>query len=152
GDYLSYYQDAVATEAYMGTARRRVSMRRHLRLIDYRLHEGCNARAWVTVQVKAPIELPYDDVRFITLQPGALPDAGAALRPDAERLVAPSSYEVFEPMGRQVISLSPYHNEIDLWTWGEDECCIPAGSTRATLKDQWIADPAAGNERGSKKR
>src|SRR5204862_2931344 len=47
GDQLSYFQDAVATEAYLSTARRRVSVRRHARLLDYRLHEGCNARAWV---------------------------------------------------------------------------------------------------------
>jgi hypothetical protein len=31
GDQLSYYQDAVATEAYLGTARRRTSVRRHAR-------------------------------------------------------------------------------------------------------------------------
>lgn len=31
GDYLSYYQDAAATEAYLGTARRRPSIRRHTR-------------------------------------------------------------------------------------------------------------------------
>ena len=47
GDYLSYYQDAVGTEAYLGTARQRISVRRHARLVDYQLHEGCNARAWV---------------------------------------------------------------------------------------------------------
>ena len=47
GDQLSYYQDAVATEAYLGTARRRVSVRRHARLLDYPMHDGCNARAWV---------------------------------------------------------------------------------------------------------
>src|SRR3712207_7620689 len=41
GDYLSYYQDAVATEAYLETARRRISVRRHVRLIDYPMHEGC---------------------------------------------------------------------------------------------------------------
>ena len=40
GDYLSYYQDAVATEAYLGTARQRISVRRHARLVDYRMHEG----------------------------------------------------------------------------------------------------------------
>ncbi len=44
GDYLSYYQDAVATEAYLDTARQRISVRRHARLVDYRLHEGVNAR------------------------------------------------------------------------------------------------------------
>src|SRR6185295_16806663 len=41
GDHLSYYQDAVATEAYLDTARRRISVRRHARLVDYPMHEGC---------------------------------------------------------------------------------------------------------------
>lgn len=54
-DYLSYAQDAIATEAYLGTARLRRSVRRHVRLLDYNLHNGCNARAWV----------------HITLQPGS---------------------------------------------------------------------------------
>ena len=53
GDHLSYQQDAVATEAYLGTARRRVSVRRHARLVDYPMHDGCNARAWVQVQVNS---------------------------------------------------------------------------------------------------
>lgn len=51
-DYLAYYQDAVATEAYLGTARKRISVRRHARLLDYFLHEGCNSRVWVTVEVE----------------------------------------------------------------------------------------------------
>ena len=51
GDRLSYYQDAVATEAYLDTARKRISVRRHARLVDYHLHEGCNARAWVCLSV-----------------------------------------------------------------------------------------------------
>jgi hypothetical protein len=50
-DYLGYYQDAVGTEAYLVTARRRGSIRRHARLLDYVLHEGCNARAFVTLSV-----------------------------------------------------------------------------------------------------
>lgn len=51
-DYLSYFQDAAATEAYIDTARRRESVRRHARLIDYVLHEGSNARVWVQVPVE----------------------------------------------------------------------------------------------------
>ncbi|MEW5958001.1 MAG: putative baseplate assembly protein, partial [Chloroflexota bacterium] len=47
GDNLSYYQDAVATEAYLATARQRISVRRHARLVDYQMHDGCNARTWV---------------------------------------------------------------------------------------------------------
>ena len=50
-DELSMFQDAVATEAYLATARLRTSVRRHARLLDYRLHDGCNARVWVTVAV-----------------------------------------------------------------------------------------------------
>ena len=51
GDHLSYRQDAVATEAYLGTARQRSSVRRHARLVDDHMHDGRNARAWVQVRV-----------------------------------------------------------------------------------------------------
>jgi hypothetical protein len=52
-DYLSYYQDAVATEAYLTTARRRISLRRHARMLDYRIYENCAARVWLQINVKA---------------------------------------------------------------------------------------------------
>ncbi len=50
-DELSLYQDAVVTESYLATARLRTSVRRHARLLDYAMHDGCNARVWVSVQV-----------------------------------------------------------------------------------------------------
>ena len=65
GDYLSYYQDAVATEAYLDTARLRISVRRHARLVDYAMHEGCNARAWVCVEVGRPLEIEADQDAFL---------------------------------------------------------------------------------------
>src|SRR5579885_1605206 len=72
-DYLSYYQDAVATEAYLGTARKRISIRRHARLIGYRLHEGTNARTWVrfTVSGSGPdgFEIPAG-TQLLTRVPG----------------------------------------------------------------------------------
>src|SRR5512136_960316 len=80
GDYLSYYQDAVATEAYLETARQRISVRRHARLVDYALHEGCNARAWVCIQTNT--DLTPDDLKgvyFITGYNDALPVSGNAL-------------------------------------------------------------------------
>jgi len=52
GDHLSYYQDAVSTEVYLGTARKRVSVCRHARLVDYFMHDGCNARTWVCFEVE----------------------------------------------------------------------------------------------------
>src|SRR5439155_4928009 len=65
GDYLSYHQDAVATEAYLATARQRISVRRHARLVDYRMHEGCNARTWLCIETSADTTLPAD-VSFAT--------------------------------------------------------------------------------------
>src|SRR5205085_4040666 len=64
GDQLHYFLDAVATEAYLDTARRRVSVRRHARLVDYPMHDGCNARTWICITVKtsgAPPAAASDD-------------------------------------------------------------------------------------------
>ena len=52
GDQLSYRQDAVTTEGYLNTCRLRTSARRHARLVDYLMHDGCNARAWVQVRLE----------------------------------------------------------------------------------------------------
>jgi Baseplate J-like protein len=50
GDYLSYYQDSAGAEAYLANARQRVSLRRHARLLDYRIGDGLNARTFVFLQ------------------------------------------------------------------------------------------------------
>ena len=57
GDYLSYQQDAVSTEAYLATARRRTSVRRHVKLVDYPMLDGRNARAWIHFEVNADFVL-----------------------------------------------------------------------------------------------
>src|SRR5215831_9880192 len=73
GDQLSYQQDAVAAEAYLDTARRRVSVRRHARLVDYAMHDGCNARAFVTVAVSREATLQGGTYRFLALDTSQLP-------------------------------------------------------------------------------
>ncbi len=70
-DHLSYYQDAVAQEAYLETARRRISVRRHARLVDYILHEGCNARAWVCCTPQAVTTLLPEQFDLRTAAPDA---------------------------------------------------------------------------------
>ena len=69
GDYLSYYQDAVATEAYLDTARRRISVRRHARLVDYtharRLQRPGLGDVWVSQ------DLPLTDPEcYLITNPG----------------------------------------------------------------------------------
>ena len=111
-DRLSYYQDAVATEAYLGTARSRVSLRRHARLLGYKLHEGCNARVWMccTVNWQQKVDSNW---RFLT--DGAEP-------------------VVFEPC--HTPTLYPQHNQIYFYNWGDDPYILPDGATRATLKQK----------------
>ena len=140
GDYLSYQQDAVATEAYLGTARRRTSVRRHARLVDYSLHDGRNARAWVQVRVRSDITnldlkkgKGQETTKLLTRLPGqpvVIPqkssDYGQALagRP-----------QVFELM--HDITLHGDHNEMTFYTWEAIECCLPKGATRATLSGSY---------------
>jgi hypothetical protein len=139
GDELSYYQDAIATEAYLGTARQRVSVRRHTRLLDYAFHDGCNARAWVALDVDAAADgltLPGCDpltglagTQLLTRVPGLPPsiDAnGAQTALDA----GAQPFELLAP-----IILYTAHNAIRFYTWSDDECCLPHGAMRAFLCD-----------------
>jgi hypothetical protein len=147
GDYLSYYQDAVATEAYLGTARERISVRRHARLVDYRMHEGCNARTWLTLETSGKVELDPGQIYFTTSFPKA-PQNRILTESDLEG-VPSSTYEVFQPRpipsagaeGPRTITVYPEHNQIDFYTWGDCECCLPQGATCATLVDNWVPIP-----------
>jgi hypothetical protein len=135
-DHLSYYQDAVATEAYLGTARRRISVRRHARLLDYLVHEGANARAWVSIEVDADsVTLGRADTRFLT----RCRDGVVVLPPgDLGELLETFHSDVFEPVGTGPWTLRRAHNPKDgvpFYTFDGDVLCLPAGSTRATLDD-----------------
>ncbi|OPY56689.1 MAG: Baseplate J-like protein [Methanosaeta sp. PtaU1.Bin112] len=138
GDHLSYYQDAVATEAYLGKARKRISVRRHARLLDYPMHDGCNARAWVQVTLDEADSSPES----LTLKKGTqfmtrLEGFDKVIDPDSEvygqaLLQEP---EVFESMHEA--HLFKQHNRLHFYTWGDQECCLPRGSTHATLKGSY---------------
>ena len=142
GDYLSYRQDAVATEAYLGTARHRISIRRHARLVDYFMHDGCNARAWVQIQVTK------DVVKIWPGDPPRLP-SGTKLLTRIKNLeiripsdsilyhqAVNSGSEVFETMA-PVDELYLSHNKLHFYTWEEKECCLPRGATHVTLKGNY---------------
>jgi hypothetical protein len=58
GDALSYSQDSVATEAYLASARRRISVTRHAELLDYQVLTSQSARVWVRFEVTQPVTLP----------------------------------------------------------------------------------------------
>jgi hypothetical protein len=53
GDELAYYQDRVARETQFDWASQRRSVRRHVRLVDYDLHDGLGARGWLAIEAAA---------------------------------------------------------------------------------------------------
>jgi hypothetical protein len=128
-DHVSYMQDAVNTEAYIGTARSRISLRRHARLVDYQISEGSNARAWVCLTTNADgISVPVRTQIYplvVGLGPAVNPDSYAA-----DTLTA-SPGPVFESM--ESCTLYVEQNQMDFYTWGGDQCCLPPGATCATL-------------------
>lgn len=141
GDHLSYYQDSVAVEAYLDTARQRISVRRHARLVDYHLHDGVNARAFLHLATDINGELP-DGVAFLSVGDDPIGEPPLEtdrvhLWTDVRRRRPDGGYEVFEPLRPPggAIHLRAAHNLIRLYTWGDLECCLPRGATSATLID-----------------
>jgi hypothetical protein len=143
GDRLAYFQDAISTEAYLDTARQRRSIRRHTRLVDYQLSEGRNAWAPIVFIVTAPGTVPMRT--SLLTQVGAPLSPGEA--PPATRIDAqwtdPTKADDFElnPALKNVavfetshdVQCSPRNNEIQIHTWGNDECMLAAGTTEAYL-------------------
>ncbi len=145
-DQLSYRQDAVATEAYLGTARRRTSVRRHARLVDYPMHEGSSARTWVCLEVArdllpAGADSPVLPAGTKLLTRGA--GSTGILPTDLRRELADEP-TIFETV-HDVPALTVARSRIEVYTWGDRRCCLPAGATSATLD---ITAAAAGLEAG----
>jgi hypothetical protein len=143
GDQLSYYQDAVANEAFLETARQRVSVRRHANLIDYRMHSGASARAFVHFRVGTPGTLPRGTKVLSSIE---TPLGSTVLSRD-DAVISVSQVDqalnaaalVFETVadGR----LHPHLNEIALRPWDEGQEYLPCGATFAALAGDLAFDP-----------
>jgi hypothetical protein len=111
-DHLSYFQDGVATEAYLETARRRVSVRRHARLTGYVVHEGCSPRLWLQVVPRRRCVLPRG---FRAIAPAR----GAQESRAYETLVETTLY--------------PSLRRMTLWDFGSASFTLASGATAATI-------------------
>jgi hypothetical protein len=140
GDYLSYFQDAVANEAYLDTARQRVSAKRHARLIDYSMHDGRNAWTYVHFAVDTKGTIPQHTkvlsriaaplrnqaaLPGVVIQEAYLPDDAFETDPALRRVTV---FETTFP-----VEVNPESNKIYLHTWGNLECCLPRGTTSVYL-------------------
>ncbi|BAV06595.1 putative baseplate assembly protein [Filimonas lacunae] len=136
GDYLSYRQDFIATEAYLGTARKRVSVRRHARLVDYFMHDGCNARTWVHIETGAGVNgilLQKTNAFGITrlLTKNSITNTLLHSNSPGLETALNDGAIVFELM--HDLPLYYQHNQMQFYTWGESVCWLCKGATSATL-------------------
>lgn len=117
GDELSDFQDRVMSEAYLGSARKRVSLARHARLMDYHIHQGNQARTWLALRL-GPSQI------------GTVPAGLTAWTADDEGEISAAS-QVF--MAKENFPVNPLFNSIRLYTWGGVIHGLEAGTTRADL-------------------
>jgi len=129
GDSLSYYQDSVTTERHLHTARLRASVKRHLRLLGYELHEGCNARTWVHVSVDSETRIKEGTVFFASTSNFA----GTRIDPPAFAEVRDPQLQVYQAMHAKELFLE--QNQMEIYTWGAASFALQKGAVRATLKE-----------------
>ena len=118
-DNLSYMQDRVANEAFLGSATQRRSVAEHLELIGYEMDEGAVAHTWLKFRV--------NQTQTLSGEPG-LRVSNRPLR-DNEPVI------VFETHGR--LTLRPEHNEMPVFNWGNQKCCLPRTALSATLAGEF---------------
>lgn len=115
-DELSDFQDRVMNEAYLGTARKRVSVARHARLMDYHIHQGNQASTWLALEL-AP---PAAGVLAAGVDAWTGPDPGF---PTAQHFIS-----------RDAQRVDALLNHFGLYTWSDTIPALAAGSTSADLR------------------
>ena len=129
-DHISYQQDAVGTEAYLRTARSRISARRHARLVDYSVNEGSNARVWLYFRTLANDVVVSQGTAVYPLVPGLPP----VIPPTAPA----ETLKLLQATGLEFLTLQPAtlwleQNKICFYTWSDTNCCLPPGAIEATF-------------------
>ena len=112
-DELADFQDRVGNEAYLATARKRLSLARHARLMDYHIHQGNQASTWLAAQVSLDTTLPADFGVW----------AGEHWKdPDAVIFAGARDTKCFALL-----------DALDLYSWDDSVTALEAGSTEADL-------------------
>jgi hypothetical protein len=112
-DELSDYQDRVMNEAYLVSCRKRVSLARHARLMDYHIHQGNQASTWLALKVAGTFVLP----------PKFTVWTGQAEKQKDSIVFAT----------REKWTLHPLLNRMRLYTWSGARPALAAGDTQADL-------------------
>jgi hypothetical protein len=122
-DEVSDYQDRVVNEPYLARCRRRVSLARHARLMDYHLHQGSQASTWLALTVNTAFTL----------------DRAFQFDPNFDTLAAFEVWTLAEDLpgvfftSHEKASFDPRLNNLRFYTWNDAVPALAAGSTSADL-------------------
>jgi hypothetical protein len=133
-DEMAYYQDRIAREAFLETATQRRSLRRHARLVDYHLHDGLGATAWLDVSVDPafPVGNPADMALLAGTDISAVDANGGAIAFEIGK-------NIREVLNQTAYPVSASRNEFQPHIWDNDHNCLPLGATELYIKGHWAA-------------
>jgi baseplate J-like protein len=125
-DELSDYQDRVMSEAYLASARKRVSLARHARLMDYHIHQGNQASAILALEValSQPSEPQVGATKQYFFDNHVKVWAGT---PDEDSRSVPF-------LSNGTTRVHQLVNRMSLYTWSDSIPSLLAGDTSADLK------------------
>ena len=95
------------------------------------MSEGANARAWVCLTASQTVTV-LAKTQFFPLVPGLAASIDPVLDAYHASPLTASPGPVFESM--EDITLYAEQSSMPFYNWGDDSCCLPVGTTQATLE------------------
>ena len=129
GDEFAYNQDRIGREAYFETATERRSLRRHASLVDYHIHDGLGATAWLDFQVNAAGNIVAGT---------PITDSSGRVQFEVGRGLAESF--AIAPALPKAYAVDPARNVLLPHRWDEDDVCLASGSTELFIEGAHAAD------------
>jgi hypothetical protein len=126
-DELSDYQDRVMNEAYLASARKRVSLARHARLMDYYIHQGNQASSWMALEIALTLPPALNQRLWVKNKYKLWAGTGKADDLSSIGFVTRGDEATGQPV-------HPFVNRLGLYTWSNSILALEAGSTTADLR------------------
>ncbi len=128
-DELSDYQDRVMNEAYFASSRKRISLARHARLMDYHIHQGNQASTWLALEIEPLVvdQKEFQLVEGLKVWLGESKFDKTGVKKEAENSI------VFLSRHKELQTVHQFLNRIGLYTWSDSIPALKAGSTSADL-------------------
>jgi len=124
GDEMAYYQDRIGREAYLETATQRRSIRKHALLVDYPIHDGLGAFAWINFMVNG------------LAGTGTVPVGTNiwALGQNGVRIDFEVGLGLNDPIPLHTYGVNDVINELKVYRWDADQLCLPVGTTECYVE------------------